>query len=136
LQLQEVANFVTGYFRFKIKFPAKRKRELTTKLAISCNCCWQFGFLFIQIFGLVFPPFKVKSKKKKMLKRKIKIIELPIQAEIPVEHRFVSPHCVNHDFSNQKFWGEPTQTSCFFLKKLIRNILKNPFQLIFHKESR
>lgn len=48
---------MTGYFPFKINFPAKRKCEITTKFAISCNCCCAFGFLFITIFGLVSAPF-------------------------------------------------------------------------------
>jgi hypothetical protein len=37
MPLSDVANFVTDYFRLKIKFLAKRKREFTTKLAILLN---------------------------------------------------------------------------------------------------
>lgn len=37
LTFGEVANFVTDYFHLKIKFLAKRKRELTSKFAILPN---------------------------------------------------------------------------------------------------
>lgn len=52
LALGEVANFVTDYFLLKIKFLAKRKREITTKFAILPNACWAFGVFILHFFIL------------------------------------------------------------------------------------
>ena len=42
--LGEVAKFGTDYFLLKIKFLAKRKRELTVNFAILQNRCYQLAF--------------------------------------------------------------------------------------------
>ena len=71
-----------------------------------------------------------------MLKQKITIIELPLQSEIPIEKRIVSPWNNHEDLPKQTYWAKPVQTSCFSLKKLIRNFLKSTYRLIFHKDNR
>ena len=53
LPLQEVANYVTGYFPLNMNIIAMQERDATKYFAISCNGCWQIGFLFI-----VFPYFR------------------------------------------------------------------------------
>lgn len=52
-----------------------------------------------------------------MLKQKITIIELPLQSEIPIEKRIVSPWNNHEDLPKQTYWAKPVQTSCFSLKK-------------------
>ena len=52
--LGEVANFVTVYFPLKIKFLAKRERELIRKFAIARNRCYMMP-VFLSCFATVFP---------------------------------------------------------------------------------
>ena len=52
--LGEVANFGTDYFLLKIKFLAKRKRELTTESAIARNGCYATSYIPNIIFHIAF----------------------------------------------------------------------------------
>ena len=69
-----------------------------------------------------------------MFKSKLHIIELPKQKEIPIEFRIVSPYHRHENLPKQIYRVKSTQKFCFSPNKLIRNILLNPFRLIFRMD--
>jgi hypothetical protein len=67
MSLQEVANFVTGYFRLLLKFLRNVNVILLINFAISCNDCYGFGFLNVSIFGYASAPIKSRKQFKNYL---------------------------------------------------------------------